>query len=269
MSTMSSLCTSFLRNQRVLGNKSKASIQYFCQFNFNLQSSSKNPAHEANYSTMRPNKERKAEAVKKGIVLDNNSKKDLVKELKLPDPAVLAELGINDPTSLFLRTVTAVTVYNHLHYNYLVPGKFVVPENNMDWPESTWGLALGVQYQRLLYKNPALCVKKREFMHRYGIPTKPILAQRSERILLAMETYMRVFKVEEGKLRRIPKAFRVPQDDRWPRSVWGMLLGRCAQNIALKSYFLSSHDKFKELGLRVRRRKVTRVAKEEALPPAA
>jgi hypothetical protein len=71
---------------------------------------------------------------------------------KNPEVATkLAQLGIElDPVSAvndtrFQKVLDALTCYRNIYGDLLVPQPFVVPDNNPDWPEDTWGLRLGAR----------------------------------------------------------------------------------------------------------------------------
>ena len=61
-----------------------------------------------------------------------------------PDAATPSEkLSANDER--FRKVLSAMTTYRKIYGDLLIPQPFVVPENDSQWPEDTWGLRLGAR----------------------------------------------------------------------------------------------------------------------------
>jgi hypothetical protein len=120
----------------------------------------------------------------------------------------------------------ALQTFKDLNGDMLVPKKFVVPINDITWPEETWGMKLGNVVNNIRGGNSH--VKKREDLESIGFNFNPQkLIYGYEAIKVALMKY----KELEGDM-LVPQKFVVPEDDiTWPEETWGMKLGIVVRNI--------------------------------------
>jgi virulence-associated protein VapD len=126
---------------------------------------------------------------------------------------------------------TALLTYQVLNDDMLVPSVFVVPTNDITWPEETWGIPLGSVVSCIRYGNSH--VDKRADLESIGFNFNP-QTTRYERIKTALLTYQ---ALNDDML--VPSNFIVPTTDVvWPTNTWGMRLGRFVFHIRSGDTFI-------------------------------
>ncbi|OQR82363.1 hypothetical protein THRCLA_23213, partial [Thraustotheca clavata] len=120
----------------------------------------------------------------------------------------------------WLRNLTALTTYNKLHGNLLIPIKFVVPINDPNWPEETWNLKIGAFVKRLRTRRDNLLPEHQHELDKLGFVWSQ-LEDEWQLKLAALTTYKKL----HGNL-LIPQKFVVPiNDPNWPEETWNLRLG--------------------------------------------
>ena len=136
----------------------------------------------------------------------------------------------------------ALITYSALYGDVLVPVSFVVPHDDLDYPEATWGISLGKCVHRMRLRHDFLKGPK-------GAARRSQLNQLSfvwdvkeyvfEKFCAALVHYGKMqaqqrqqqqgdWDVFEQSL-QVPSSFCVPCDASWPRGLWGYPLGaKCA-----------------------------------------
>jgi hypothetical protein len=129
----------------------------------------------------------------------------------------------------------ALMKYKDLNGDVLVPQKFVVPINDISWPEETWGIKLGRDVGNIRAKSYA---DKREDLESIGFDFN------SQRLFYGFEVVklaLMKYKDLNGDV-LVPQKFVVPINDiSWPDETWGIKLGRDVKLIGLpmRNYLLS------------------------------
>ena len=121
----------------------------------------------------------------------------------------------------------ALQRYKELHFHSLVPGSFVIPQNNDEWPEAVWGLQLGKIMNEIRDASRKSMRNELETIGlNYNSKSNGKTCNR-ENLKLALLTYNKL----HGSM-QVPSAFVVPHDsDEWPDFLWGLNLGKIALEI--------------------------------------
>ena len=142
--------------------------------------------------------DRKEEFVSKGIVLDQ------------------ADLKFN-------IAMQALVNFKNLNGHMLVPTRFVVPSETIDWPVETWGLKLGSIVTKI--RNGHYANRHQELL-RIGFSFNASAAKFN-----IAKTALLLYKNQYGCL-RVPQKFVVPSDSiEWPHETRGMKLGTLVDSI--------------------------------------
>ncbi|TMW57866.1 hypothetical protein Poli38472_013340 [Pythium oligandrum] len=105
-------------------------------------------------------------------------------------------------------TLAALTMYQRLHGDLYVPRSFVVPQDDAQWPRSTWGLALGRQVNTLRKKHTELPDFQRKALDQLDFPWNVMEHKWNTRFLPAL----RRFYALHGHS-NVPQSFIVPTND--------------------------------------------------------
>ncbi|KAL3660813.1 hypothetical protein V7S43_014215 [Phytophthora oleae] len=138
----------------------------------------------------------------------------------------------------------ALRTYLELNNNLLIPIKFIVPINDGNWPEETWGYPLGKHVKSLRQcwskgKLPDFAVQdllEMDFVfdvsqYKWDHMTMPALLRYSE-----LHGHSDV-----------PQRFRIkPGDNKWPEKLWGFHLGTQVLNIRIRGDFKAQVAKDRE-----------------------
>ncbi|EGZ11401.1 hypothetical protein PHYSODRAFT_385031, partial [Phytophthora sojae] len=125
----------------------------------------------------------------------------------------------------------ALEAFHRIHGHCRVPFMFDVPSDE-SWPTPSWGLKLGNFVAGILSRDKARLVA-------LGFVWNFFEAERSERIMPALETFHRI-----NGYCRVPRAFVVPSNESWPTLSWGLKLG---SGIRSQGYYSAQVGRDKDL----------------------
>jgi hypothetical protein len=125
----------------------------------------------------------------------------------------------------------------------LVPAKFVVPVNDITWPQEAWGMNLGKVVSTI--RAGKSHVDKREDLETIGFDfNSQRLHYRYEAIRAAMLKY----KDLKGNM-LVPAKFVVPTNDiTWPREMWDVKLGRVVMSIRVRKSHVDQRKDLESIG---------------------
>ena len=159
------------------------------------------------------------------------------------------------------RILLALKTYKKLHsiapdQVFTVPRQFKISEDDVDWPESVRGLALGQKVNEIRYGG-TFSEYHQQFIDMGLDLTVTTDAEKVERIILALKTYKKLHNITPDQVFTVPVKFKISEDDvAWPESVRGLALGMTVSNMRHKGTFSEYCEKFIDTGLdlSVRRR---------------
>jgi hypothetical protein len=136
----------------------------------------------------------------------------------------------------------ALLKYKDLNDNMLVPAKFVVPVNDITWPEETWGMKLG---QFVFNIRAGKCyANKREDLESIGFNFNSRQSCRYEAIRAALMKYK---DLNDNML--VPTKFVVPVNDiSWPEETWDIKLGQFVFNIRAGNSYADKREDLESIG---------------------
>jgi hypothetical protein len=126
--------------------------------------------------------------------------------------------------------------------------EFVVPSDSPDWPQCLWGIKLGNSVFGVRYKG--LFSAYHEELKNLGVHVRepPWFAQQ---LLLAVETYKKLHRINQDEPVAIPPTFVVPkQDSRWGDQLGGLQLGKKVQAMFKEDLYARYKAAFELLRLR-------------------
>jgi hypothetical protein len=126
-----------------------------------------------------------------------------------------------------------------LHYklrfkDMLVPLKFFVPEKSSDWPKEMWGMRLGKVVQTL---RAGRRLDKKDDLISIGF-CYDLSQSKYTSVRVALMSYKSI----HSNL-FVPRHFKVPHNEAWPKESWNLNLGNLVTNIrSLKCYVDKKED---------------------------
>ena len=158
----------------------------------------------------------------------------------------------------------ALQRYKELHFHSLVPGSFVIPQNNEEWPETVWGLQLGKIMMEI--RNGSRKSMRNE-LEIIGLNQNSISKGKTcnrENLKLALLTYNKL----HGSM-VVPSEFVVPHDsDEWPDELWGLNLGNIVLEIREGVSRMSMRAELQAMGFVYTSHKGEKLPKYEAATAA-
>jgi hypothetical protein len=136
--------------------------------------------------------------------------------------------------------LSALKRYKEVHRDLLVPRKFVVPREDPQWPQPTWGMNLGARVNSLRQKRKKLQEYQVQDLDAVGFVW--VVADYTWDVLFmpALRRYRELYGNCE-----VPQAFVVGEGpdednvaDKWPAELEGYRLGRMVNRIRAASVFL-------------------------------
>jgi hypothetical protein len=126
----------------------------------------------------------------------------------------------------------ALLTCKDLNGDMLVPARFVVPTNDIIWPEETWDMKLGSVVNDI--RGEKSHVHKRADLESIGFNFN---LHKQSNVYELVRAAMLKYKGLKGNM-LVPQKFVVPTDDiSWPEETWGMKLGSVVDTIRRgKSY---------------------------------
>ncbi|OQR97476.1 hypothetical protein THRCLA_21929 [Thraustotheca clavata] len=121
----------------------------------------------------------------------------------------------------------ALEQYKILHGNLYVPRQFIVPKEE-PWPESVWGLKLGLAVNNFRGRPDRLTLGQVKALAELDFPWD------SSNVPFAIR--IDAWKIYESihDTNKIPPTFIVPSGPNWPEKYWGIPLGKLTQSILQK-----------------------------------
>lgn len=159
----------------------------------------------------------------------------------------LDKLGfIWDPLDYrFNKAVQAMKVFKLLYGNLVVPQRFKVPADSVDWPKQLWGYNLG----RILFhiRCNGVYRSKRKYLEELGVPFE-VKPARSHDFKLTKKC-IKIYKKKFGTF-QIPYSYTIPKDDKdYPARARGIPLGHLVANIIHRKDYLKHHDELRRMGV--------------------
>jgi shikimate 5-dehydrogenase len=134
---------------------------------------------------------------------------------------------------------------NNINGLFTVPFKFVVPINDDNWLNETWGMNLG-SITSSIRSNNAWKDHRLE-LEELGFDYSSQEVNSFENIYKAFETYKRLNNI--NGLFTVPFKFVVPINDvNWPKETWGMNLGSVTSSIRSNNSWKDHRLELEELG---------------------
>ena len=143
----------------------------------------------------------------------------------------------------------ALLTYQKLNGNMYIPQKFVVDNDDYDWPSYFWGYKLGDKVQRLRqsFVKGKMCEQQKEKLNSIGFIWHARINDLYDwpLILRALKCYKTLYGDCD-----VPGHFEVPVEDLWPADMWSVPLGQLVQKIRHGKLSCSVHEcnMLKELG---------------------
>jgi len=140
----------------------------------------------------------------------------------------LNKLGFDwDPLeSQWQLKMLAFETFRRIYGHLLVPRKFQVPENCLEWPKDVWGLNLGLAVTNIRCRRNELSWERCEDLEKLGIDWEPLESQWQLKIIA-----LRIYKEIYGDIHVLSK-FQVPKNDfKWPQETWELKLGQFVSDI--------------------------------------
>lgn len=124
-----------------------------------------------------------------------------------------------------------------------VPRSYVVPVDDLDYPEVMRGCHLGLVVWSIRW-HKSYGEHKNRLINELGFDYTP-RESRFDNILLALEAYKRLFPDHK----RVPFNYVVPHEaDAFPVETWGLKLGSAFANMINRNQFKKYHDRVIQLG---------------------
>lgn len=160
----------------------------------------------------------------------------------------------------------ALITYSSLHGDVMVPGKFVVPYHDDNWPKATWGIALGNCVFRIRHRNDFLRTStnaadsRREQLDGLGF-VWDVQEYRFQKFYEVLKRFARLeghhqdatsrqqqlqFPGRNTAL-RVPSTFVVPKTEAWPEEMWGYPLGAKCTAIRQKKLYVKNNPRRQQL----------------------
>jgi hypothetical protein len=135
----------------------------------------------------------------------------------------------------------ALLKYKELEGNMMVPTKFVVPNNNITWPEETWGTELGRVVMRI--RAGKSWKDKREDLESIGF-----VFSSQQFGYEAIRAALLKYKDLKGNM-LVPAKFVVPVNDTtWPEEIRGKNLGNIVISIRAAASHVAKREDLESIG---------------------
>ena len=138
---------------------------------------------------------------------------------------------------------SALLRYKEMYGDMLMTQSFIVPVDDVAWPEEAWGMKLGSAVNNIRrgrdYRD------QRQDLERIGFDYSP---RRHVYGYSALKLALLRYKEIHGDM-LVPYAFIVRADDvTWPEETWGMKLGRSAQRIRSGNIYVKRREELESIG---------------------
>ena len=149
--------------------------------------------------------------------------------------------------------VQALKLYKDLNVpsdreKWTVPARFIVPEGNFTWPESMWGMKLGVIASHI--KKEKTHKSYRAVLEFLGMDFVNWKKTSWDRTYAALKRYKNLYvSADEHANWTIPFRFVIPHNTAsWPKIMWGMKLGSIASSIRQGRCYKTHRTQLESLG---------------------
>jgi len=151
----------------------------------------------------------------------------------------------------------ALVTYKLLHGAVLVPGSFVVPTRENDWPIATWGLPLGNCVYRIRNRGDFLkgdnVASRRHQLDGLGF-VWDVQEHRFQKVYAALKHFALIeghdsstADASHNTALRVPSSFIIPKTDAWPKELWGYSLGAKCNAIRQKQLYVKDNPRRQRL----------------------
>ena len=136
----------------------------------------------------------------------------------------------------------SLQTYKSIYGNLIVKQSFVIPYNNISWPNETWGIPLGTTVNDI--RNCGIYREHRQELEDIGFEFRHIKDVQWELLKHTLQAYADWY----GDM-KIPTKFVVPYNsEAFHKDSWGMRLGYLVTNIRNKGYWKSKSKELIEMG---------------------
>ena len=191
----------------------------------------------------------------RGKALSGSVNKVRSKALRSGDVALMQDLAIlgvlvaevdNDQVIALEATIRALQRYEALHGSMHVPQTFVVPVDNAEWAQESWGIPLGQRCKKIqsreLFNDEASTSRLREA----GFTWKSRIVRTKG--WPQVEQALRLFRDLNGHA-CVPFSFCIPSDDHtWPTELHGLKLGARVSDIRSGRIYTNKRAELDALG---------------------
>ncbi|CAB9517101.1 expressed unknown protein [Seminavis robusta] len=148
----------------------------------------------------------------------------------------------------------ALITYSALHGHVMVPGKFVVPYQDTQWPKATWGIPLGNCVYRIRHRDDFLrgdtADSRRDQLDGLNF-VWDVQEYRFQLFYTALKHFSDLLEAaRKGNTAalRVPSTFVVPHNDNaWPKDLWGYPLGAKCSAVRQKQLYVKGHPHRQQL----------------------
>ena len=183
-----------------------------------------------------------------GRILDNIRNRDDHKDIHEKLAALGVDLGPQNAGVDFERTFVALTAFKRVNKHLKVLRDFVVPENDSNYPEHTWGVKLGAALRDIRCRGAFAEHKDRLIALGVDFNVDEINVVGFDVIYSALKVYKEI----HGNV-LIKQKFVVPEnDDRYPKETHGMKLGDRVGHIRYHGSFAEHREQLEALGFHIK-----------------
>lgn len=135
--------------------------------------------------------------------------------------------------------------YKELYGNMLIPARFVVPADDSNWPQETWGYKLGRNVESI--RAGRTHADMQEDLVNIGFVFEQTRTYNRTNYQFKRATLIR-YKEIFGDM-NVPRSFVVPSDDpRWSEEMWGFSLGQSVISLRCGDSHKSMRDDLLSIG---------------------
>ncbi len=145
--------------------------------------------------------------------------------LQTPEKSKITNLGFvwQLPVHDFGLVYSALETFKSLNTHLLVPFRFIVPHDDINYPENTWGIPLGKVVSNI--RNKGIFAEHKEQLTALGFDYRKRADQANfDVVYAALQAYQKASDNKSCLL--IPSSFIVPHNDaNYSEDAWGIQLG--------------------------------------------
>ena len=142
----------------------------------------------------------------------------------------------------YVLAKSALLKYKEIHGDMLVKTSFIVPADDLTWPEETWGMKLGATMSQIRSGN--IFRDHHDELESIGFD----FSSSSDRCLAAVCAALVKFKDLFGNM-LVSALFTIPaDDDSWPKCTRGMNLGAVVHKIRADNRYIGHRSQLESIG---------------------